>query len=152
MIYLGINQYKISFQTGKLLYCHSRSLTTCCIHNYTCNGYEGQEVVYFSFVGWGRWVASIQLDSKNLYLRLNDFTKLVNCVCACETFSSNFSFNLSKGTFCTPSPCIFDFFHHYSNKSYTVFQRSLDPYYIVTYYIGWDIEYLSHDTLVLMGT
>jgi len=27
-------------QTGKLLYCHSRSLTTCCIHNYTCNGYE----------------------------------------------------------------------------------------------------------------
>jgi len=26
-------------KTGDLLYCHRISLTTCCIHNYTCNGY-----------------------------------------------------------------------------------------------------------------
>merc|ERR1719239_1698379 len=25
---------------GKLLYCHSRALTTCCIHNFTCKGYK----------------------------------------------------------------------------------------------------------------
>jgi len=27
-------------QTGKLLYCVNRAQTTCCIHNYTCNGYR----------------------------------------------------------------------------------------------------------------
>jgi len=26
-------------KTGELLYCHRISLTTCCIHNFTCNGY-----------------------------------------------------------------------------------------------------------------
>merc|ERR1719239_1180178 len=27
-------------KTGELLYCHSRATTTCCIHNFTCNGYK----------------------------------------------------------------------------------------------------------------
>jgi len=26
-------------EIGELLYCHTRAITTCCLHNFTCNGY-----------------------------------------------------------------------------------------------------------------
>jgi len=48
-------------KTGELLYCHSMSHTTCCIHNFTCKGFkETNENI--------KYIAANYMSDKEVYL------------------------------------------------------------------------------------